>query len=69
VPVNADGSAGKPQNYVASAEFRRGADGIDIDSGGNIFAAVSQQNRIVMIRPDHSIAIVAEGPPLQQHAE
>ena len=46
-------------------DFLRGSDGVDVDPAGNVYVAVNQQNRIALVLPDRSIAILAEAGVLQ----
>jgi sugar lactone lactonase YvrE len=48
IPVNVDGSAGKPGVFVNSIH---GADGIRVDADDNIWACANQEDEIVVVDP------------------
>lgn len=60
IPVDADGTAGTPR-LVVQDERLFGADGIALDTRGNIYVAVSVGERIVRVTPDGTITTLAEG--------
>jgi len=70
IPVNADGSAGTPEIFVATdCKKLSGADGIAVDeSTGDLFVAVNYKNTVLRIRKDKSVETVATGDPLQSPA-
>ncbi len=70
IPVNADGSAGTPEVFVATDCGKlSGADGIAADEvTGDLFVAVNYKNTVLRIGKDKSITTIASGEPLQSPA-
>lgn len=63
VPVNADGSAGTPGNWVVDARLKA-CDGLAFDAEGNLYVAVNGQNQVAKIDSRRRVSIVASGPVL-----
>jgi SMP-30/Gluconolactonase/LRE-like region len=70
IPVNADGSAGTPEVFVATDCAKlSGADGIALDEAtGDLLVAVNYKNAVVRIGKDKSIKTLASGEPLESPA-
>ncbi|MEP7122957.1 MAG: SMP-30/gluconolactonase/LRE family protein [Byssovorax sp.] len=70
IPVNADGSAGTPEVFVATDCAKlSGADGIALDaSTGDLIVAVNYKNTLLKIAKDKTITTLATGEPLQSPA-
>ena len=70
IPVNADGTAGTPEVFVASDCAKlSGADGIALDEvTGDLIVAVNYQNKLLRIGKDKSITTLATGEALQSPA-
>jgi len=62
VPVNEDGTAGVPEEWVsfASAGITT-PDGVAIDSEGNVYVALNLASQIARVAPDGAVTILAEG--------
>ena len=60
VPVSEQGEAGTPEQWVS---FDTGStpDGVAIDSEGNVYVALNINDEIAQVKPDGSVAIIAEG--------
>lgn len=70
IPVNADGTAGTPEVFVATDCAKlSGADGIALDNvTGDLIVAVNYQNKLLRIGMDKTISTIATGDPLQSPA-
>ncbi len=70
IPVNADGTAGTPEVFVASDCAKlSGADGIALDEAtGDLIVAVNYKNALLKIGKDKSVTTLATGEPLQSPA-
>ncbi|MGB8329189.1 MAG: SMP-30/gluconolactonase/LRE family protein [Polyangiales bacterium] len=62
VPVNEDGTAGVPEEWVnfAFAGITT-PDGVAIDSEGNVYVALNVVSQIAKVAPDGTVTILAEG--------
>jgi sugar lactone lactonase YvrE len=60
IPVNLDGTAGKPVEFIASDAMTcaplKGADGMTADAEGNLYIAASSANRLIRIDKDSTTA-------------
>lgn len=63
IPVNADGSAGTPEVWVADARLKA-CDGIAFDEKGDLYVAVNGQDQLVKIDKHRAISVIAVGAPL-----
>lgn len=69
IPVNADGSAGTPEVFMATdCEKLSGADGIVVDKAGDLIVAVNYKGTIVRIGKDKTVTTLASGGPLKSPA-
>ncbi|MDC0740638.1 SMP-30/gluconolactonase/LRE family protein [Polyangium mundeleinium] len=70
IPVNADGSAGTPEVFLATdCATLSGADGIAVDpSTGDLIVAINYKETILRIGMDKSVKSIASGEPLQSPA-
>jgi sugar lactone lactonase YvrE len=59
IPVGRDGSLGEP-TVVASAADLVGADGLALDSHGNVYIAVISQSKVVRVARDGAIEPIAD---------
>lgn len=64
IPIESDGSAGTLETIAGPSCDLGGIDGIALDSGGLVYAAINRANKIVTIDEDGSLATIAEGAPL-----
>lgn len=60
VPVSEDGSAGTPEKWVDFGGLIT-ADGLAIDSVGNVYVALNLPGQIAQVTPDGSYTIIAQG--------
>jgi sugar lactone lactonase YvrE len=58
IPIEPTGEAGEP-SVVTSSPLLLGADGIALDTRGNVYCAVNGQNTLVAVRADGSIEVLA----------
>lgn len=63
IPINADGSAGTGRLVVQDPALI-GADGMKMDSAGNLFVPLNYQNRVAEVTPSGIITEVVSGAPL-----
>ncbi|MDI1442642.1 SMP-30/gluconolactonase/LRE family protein [Polyangium sp. 6x1] len=70
IPLNADGSAGKPEVFLATdCATLSGADGIAVDpSTGDLIVAINYKETILRVGMDKSVKSIASGEPLQSPA-
>ncbi|MDI1479340.1 SMP-30/gluconolactonase/LRE family protein [Polyangium sp. y55x31] len=70
IPVNADGSAGQPEVFLATdCATLSGADGIAVDpSTGDLIVAVNYKETIIRVGMDKTVKSIASGEPLQSPA-
>jgi sugar lactone lactonase YvrE len=70
IPVNADGSAGKPEIYLPTdCATLGGADGIAVDPDtSDLLVAANYKNTILRIKSDKTITPIAQGAPLTSPA-
>lgn len=58
IPIEPSGEAGRP-TVITSSPLLLGADGIALDTQGNVYCAVNGQNMLVRVRTDASIDVLA----------
>jgi len=62
LPVNKDGSAGTPEVFVGpDCANLKGADGIAIDSRGDIYVAVALTNKLMKVGKDKKVTVLEAG--------
>jgi len=62
IPAVPGGSAGTPQLFLGPTCDLSGADGLALDSAGNLYVALNIQGKIVRIDPDGNTTTIAASP-------
>ena len=69
IPVNMDGTAGTPSEFVATdCDGLGGVDGLAVDSAGTIYAAIFGKNQITSIDPMGQVTVISSGAPYDSPA-
>ena len=62
IPVNKDGSAGNPEVFAGpDCENLEGADGIAIDTKGNLYISANRINKVVKVNQEGKFTVLETG--------